>query len=202
MGEQDVTMEELFFYHTVEMVLPSNSISPGTTRTVRSVQGGDLTITKSSNGDLFVNGVAVVSGPDNLARDGIVHVIDRVLTIPETTTITTTKPGQPVPQPVQEPANQPQPVTSITVNATCSSNPQCSPLNIGGDCCPTAESIMLDCCFTITTQQQQQQQGSDNVISPNMITSGASCSSHTRCAGLAGDCCPSSDNIYLDCCDS
>lgn len=28
----------------------------------------------------------------------------------------------------------------------------------------------------------------------------AACSSNPRCAGLGGDCCPTSSGVYLDCC--
>ena len=73
----------LLQYHVVESVIPSAAIGVGSTA-VDSVHGGQLTVTRSAGGEISVSDVVVVSdSADILASNGIVHVIDTVLTIPE-----------------------------------------------------------------------------------------------------------------------
>eukprot|EP00405_Crypthecodinium_cohnii_P029786 CAMPEP_0206500440 /NCGR_PEP_ID=MMETSP0324_2-20121206/52464_1 /ASSEMBLY_ACC=CAM_ASM_000836 /TAXON_ID=2866 /ORGANISM="Crypthecodinium cohnii, Strain Seligo" /LENGTH=140 /DNA_ID=CAMNT_0053987565 /DNA_START=90 /DNA_END=513 /DNA_ORIENTATION=+ len=58
----------------------------------------------------------------------------------------------------------------------CSRYPLCAGLD--GDCCPTADGHVLDCCQ-------------------------ATCVEHPACAadGLKGQCCPTTDGVMLDCCE-
>lgn len=65
-------------YHVVPSVYASGAIPEGETM-VESLQGTNLTIVKSGD-SVTVNGVAVTSA-DNLANNGIVHVIGEVLTL-------------------------------------------------------------------------------------------------------------------------
>jgi uncharacterized surface protein with fasciclin (FAS1) repeats len=74
---------QLLSYHVVNGVIPSYNLLNGSTTTVASVQGSDLTVAKSADGQVVtVNGIATVTTPDVLASNGIVHVIDKVLTLP------------------------------------------------------------------------------------------------------------------------
>merc|ERR1719383_941347 len=56
---------------------------------------------------------------------------------------------------------------------SCQAYPKCQGME--GDCCPTADGVMLDCCD-------------------------AQCSAHEGCVGLTGSCCPTTDGITLECC--
>ena len=72
---------EFLQFHIVESVIPSIAIAEGTTY-VTSLQGENLTVTKSADGEITVNGSVVLSDhADLLARNGISHRIDTVLNI-------------------------------------------------------------------------------------------------------------------------
>merc|ERR1712151_399662 len=73
----------------------------------------------------------------------------------------------------------PQPIVA------CGAHPSCSGLQ--GDCCPTAEGLMLGCC------------GSPPVP-PQPPPPDKYCGAHHACSGLRGDCCPTADGRMLDCC--
>ena len=64
-------------------VIPSTAIAEGSTD-VASLQGENVTVTRSADGAIAVDGASVVSGSaDILASNGIVHVIDAVI-LPDT----------------------------------------------------------------------------------------------------------------------
>ncbi|KAL7558983.1 hypothetical protein ACA910_006323 [Epithemia clementina (nom. ined.)] len=66
--------------HVVATVISLDSLETGSTTVPTLLEGMKLTITKSTNGDIAVNGASVVSGERNiLARNGIVQGIDGVL---------------------------------------------------------------------------------------------------------------------------
>jgi hypothetical protein len=71
----------------------------------------------------------------------------------------------------------------MIVSATCSSNAACQALELTGDCCPTADNVMLQCCDTDSTVQ-------------------LNCPANPLCAaaGLEGACCPTTIGTFLDCC--
>lgn len=75
--------------------------------------------------------------------------------------------------------------------SSCSSNPACANLGIAGECCPTADNIMLGCCNEHSSPQTQQE------------TSESTCQSNQDCAaiGLLGKCCPTADGTMLGCCN-
>jgi len=77
--------------------------------------------------------------------------------------------------------------SSNCVSKQCSAHPECSNLNLAGNCCPSDGGTMLECCEKVYTEQVVQ----------------AQCSTHTACsaAGLAGACCPTVEGVMLECCD-
>jgi uncharacterized surface protein with fasciclin (FAS1) repeats len=71
-------LSEILTYHVVPGELTSSELSDG--QKLKTVQGGSLTV-QISGGDVTVNG-ATVAMPDVEASNGVVHVIDEVLTPP------------------------------------------------------------------------------------------------------------------------
>ena len=77
------TLVSILQYHVVGSVIPSTAIAEGSTD-VASLQGENVTVTRSADGAIAVDGASVVSGSaDILASNGIVHVIDAVI-LPDT----------------------------------------------------------------------------------------------------------------------
>ena len=83
--EGNTTLTAILTYHVIPSVIPSVAIPEGTTE-VASFEGTDLSIVKSDAG-IRINDAAnvVLELADVLAINGIVHVIDAVLLIPEET---------------------------------------------------------------------------------------------------------------------
>lgn len=67
------TLQEVLAYHLVESVVFSTDLS---NTTVRSAQGGDLTITVAEDGSAWVNGAKIVY-PNVVLFNGVAHIIDR-----------------------------------------------------------------------------------------------------------------------------
>lgn len=63
---------------------------------------------------------------------------------------------------------------------SCAEYPACVALGLTGECCPSIEGVLLDCC------------------KPQL------CAANSGCAALEleGDCCPTADDVYLDCCSN
>eukprot|EP00977_Amphora_coffeiformis_P024873 scaffold17426_cov170-Amphora_coffeaeformis.AAC.6 len=80
--EGKANLTAILTYHVIPSVIASGAIPEGTT-TIESLEGTELTIV-NTGGSITVNGAAVTSA-DNLANNGIVHIIDTVLTIPDPT---------------------------------------------------------------------------------------------------------------------
>merc|ERR1719272_192039 len=76
--ENKAVLADLLTYH----VLPEQVLSTQLTasQTVKTVEGKDLAITKDSRGVIVGN--QKVSAADNLASNGVVHIIDGVLSVP------------------------------------------------------------------------------------------------------------------------
>lgn len=72
-------LAEILTYHVVPEELTSSELSNG--QQLKTVQGGSLEV-KVAGGEVTVNGANVVT-PDVEASNGVVHVIDEVLTPPE-----------------------------------------------------------------------------------------------------------------------
>ena len=66
-------LTSLLQYHVVSGVLPSSNLFADSTTTVPTVQGLDLTVTKSADGTVTVNEDATVVTPDVLASNGIIR---------------------------------------------------------------------------------------------------------------------------------
>jgi hypothetical protein len=94
----------------------------------------------------------------------------------------------PTPQPVKAPT---QPT------ATCSSNPKCSALGLTEDCCPTKAGVQLDCCQGPVAPQRAPTR---KPTTKAPIRNSRACSARTKCKGLVGNCCPTNDGVFLDCC--
>ena len=77
---------------------------------------------------------------------------------------------------------QPTIAPTDALPAECALNERCSALGLEGQCCPTVDNWMLDCCIEIEPESQ--------------------CESNSECAalGLEGACCPTIENWMLDCC--
>lgn len=73
------TLKSILLYHTLSGSYPVSGIPSGSTK-LASVNGKSLFTSKNGN-LVYVNGVAV-SSADNLATNGVVHVIGSVLTVP------------------------------------------------------------------------------------------------------------------------
>ena len=74
------TVRNILLYHVVGQAIGSSSITATTNSAVRMAGGSDVFVARKANG-VFVNGATVV-GPDNLASNGIIHVINTVLMPP------------------------------------------------------------------------------------------------------------------------
>ncbi len=72
-------MRELLLYHIVQGKYPASQLTASST--LKTLQGGDIHILVS-NYDITVNGAKFVLA-DVPATDGVIHVIDKVLLLPE-----------------------------------------------------------------------------------------------------------------------
>lgn len=83
----------------------------------------------------------------------------------------------------------------------CSANSACAHLE--GECCPTADGVILDCCLSNSAGPEERNVDTASVPKSTRQWGGLrTCSSNPVCnaLGLEGDCCPSSDGVFLDCC--
>jgi hypothetical protein len=85
---------------------------------------------------------------------------------------------------------------------TCNGNPQCAPLGLIGNCCPTDHGDFLDCCYDEFSPVK-----SDAVMAAETKTTAtsaadATCNGNVLCPplGLLGNCCPTDAGVFLDCC--
>lgn len=96
------------------------------------------------------------------------------------------------PSPTPPPAPTPSPSS-----ASCDAHHACSGLT--GDCCPTTDGVQLDCCSA-----HLEVMGTSPIPPPANVTMDDSCYIYIACwnAGLGhGDCCPTKDGVWLDCCN-
>lgn len=76
-GEEE--LQELLFYHLVPRVLPFNSLRGGSFETL---EGNSIRL-RLSGQTITVNNAATVIDADILANNGVIHVIDEVLSLPQ-----------------------------------------------------------------------------------------------------------------------
>lgn len=74
------TVRNILLYHVVGQAISSSGITAATNTSVRTAGNNDIFVARKTNG-VFVNGAAVI-GADNLASNGIIHVINTVLMPP------------------------------------------------------------------------------------------------------------------------
>lgn len=73
-GGNQSTLQEVLTYHVIQdNIIFSPSIS---NTTVATVQGGNVTLSVTNNGSVFVNNAKVVL-PNVLLYEGVAHIIDR-----------------------------------------------------------------------------------------------------------------------------
>merc|ERR1712071_289012 len=93
------------------------------------------------------------------------------------------------------PTPPPPPPTPSPSGASCHAHPACSGLT--GDCCPTVDGVLLDCCSSeLEIEHFQVMEESFDARADGR------CDSNWRCqdAGLTGNCCPTDGGVMLDCC--
>jgi hypothetical protein len=93
--------------------------------------------------------------------------------------------------------------------AECVVYPACYGVGVEGFCCPTVEGNYLDCCNdpankaapSLPPSQIPSSYPTLLIITANEVP--ASCSRNAQCEaiGLEGLCCPTEDDVTLDCCD-
>jgi len=71
-------LADVLLYHTVSGKVLASDLKNG--ETVKTVEGADLKVA-ITGGKVMINDATVIT-PDNIARNGVVHIIDTVLTIP------------------------------------------------------------------------------------------------------------------------
>eukprot|EP00980_Cylindrotheca_fusiformis_P019872 scaffold6992_cov102-Cylindrotheca_fusiformis.AAC.4 len=89
------------------------------------------------------------------------------------------------------------------VSASCSSNSACDALGLTGTCCPTPAGVFLDCCGDhgntgITAPSSFDMSASQDSTSFDGL--GSQCSAYSACSDLVGECCPTTNGAFLDCC--
>lgn len=101
------------------------------------------------------------------------------------------------------PANNYPPGANYVANYTsayCSDAPVCKQLGLGGTCCPTQDAahVYLDCCYNIVYPPG----GVVPVNQDPKAYASPACSANHYCnyEQLAGDCCPTKDGVFLNCC--
>ena len=100
------TLISTLTYHVIPSVVPSVAIPDGTTM-MASLEGAGLSIVKSATG-IRINDAAnvVLEAADVLAINGIVHVIDSVLLVPEGTEAPTGSPVEESAAPSASPSEE------------------------------------------------------------------------------------------------
>ncbi len=71
-------LQKILTYHVISGRILSSDLKVGTVE-VKTVQGGNVLVTKSKDGSVRING-AKVTAADVLAGNGVIHVIDTVIT--------------------------------------------------------------------------------------------------------------------------
>ena len=78
--EENETLVDILLYHVLEGAVPSSAVTDGLTVTM--LNGDDATFTVEPDSGTVLIGDAFVTGADVQASNGIIHVIDSVLSLP------------------------------------------------------------------------------------------------------------------------
>ena len=78
--EENDTLVDILLYHVLAGAVPSSDVTDGLTVTM--VNGDEATFTVEPDSGTVLIGDAFVTGPDVQASNGIIHVIDSVLSLP------------------------------------------------------------------------------------------------------------------------
>ena len=70
---------EILAYHVLGASVPASSVSPGS---VTTLSGDPFFVSAAPNGDLWINGNTKIVATDVTASNGIIHVLDYVITAP------------------------------------------------------------------------------------------------------------------------
>ena len=89
-------------------------------------------------------------------------------------------------------------------SSLCMDHSACA--HLAGDCCPTPDGVMLSCCSS-SVPPSSSITASPSTAKPTVPPSSTSdettlCSSHAQCAHLEGQCCPTTQNVFLSCCST
>lgn len=93
---------------------------------------------------------------------------------------------------------------TVFVDPKCSSHAACTHLD--GVCCPSEDHVFLSCCYENSMSQAPSTAPSEDVAlalpttKPTAQYVDPHCSVYPACSHLDGLCCPSQDNVVLDCC--
>jgi len=92
----DSQVKNILLNHVVQGAAESSSLFSTylNTLAVESLSGAEnnLSLYVNVGTDITLNGQSVVTGPDNLASNGVVHIVNEVITIPNVTTFATADP--------------------------------------------------------------------------------------------------------------
>lgn len=90
-------VENILLNHVVEGSAESSSLETSYLKTLATEQftgsGNNLSLHVNVGASITLNNGPTVTGPDNLASNGVVHIVDEVITIPDVTTFATADPN-------------------------------------------------------------------------------------------------------------
>lgn len=96
-GLTDAEVENILLNHVVESAAESSNLQTSYLNTLATETGSgaenNLSLYINVGARITLNGNATVTGPDNFASNGVVHVVDQVITIPDVTTFATVDPS-------------------------------------------------------------------------------------------------------------
>ena len=90
----DATLENILLNHVISGSFQSGALTTGYGNTLATNADGDaLSIYIDTTSGVSLNGIADVTGADNLASNGVVHVVNAVITLPTIVDFATSNPA-------------------------------------------------------------------------------------------------------------
>lgn len=77
LATNDILLTRITRYHMASEPLPLAAVMANPV--ITSIEGTNIVATLDENGSVLLNGVAVVTQPDIIASNGVIHVLDTVL---------------------------------------------------------------------------------------------------------------------------